>query len=514
MSRPRPTLLLILDGWGQAPAGPGNAVSLARTPNLDKLLAERPTALLRCSGRAVGLPHGFMGNSEVGHMNIGAGRVVYQDMTRIDLAIEQGRFADNPVLVDLFARTKAAGGRLHLMGLVSDGGVHSHHNHIYALLESAKAHGIADVFVHCFLDGRDTPPDSGQHYVAALVAKMAEIGVGRVASLMGRYYAMDRDKRYERNEIAWQGLVLGKGEPVLEPVDAVRQAYTAGQTDEFVQPRILQDQGRPVGLLRDGDGVFFFNFRADRARQITRALCDPAFQEFERPGLPKLAGFATMTQYEQAFPLPAAFPPESITGTLGETVSRAGLKQLRIAETEKYAHVTYFLNCGREEPFPGEDRVLIPSPRDVATYDLKPGMSAELVTETLLSKWGEYDLAVCNLANLDMVGHTGIIPAVIQACETVDACVGRLVERVLSTGGRVLLTADHGNAEEMIDKNGGPQTAHSTNPVALVYVEEGAPGAQVAPGVLGDLAPTILELWGLPRPEAMTGTPLVTRGGQ
>lgn len=514
MSRPTPTLLLILDGWGQAPAGPGNAVSLARTPNLDKLLAERPRALLQCSGRAVGLPHGFMGNSEVGHMNIGAGRVVYQDMTRIDLAIEQGRFSDNPALVDLFARIRTAGGRLHLMGLVSDGGVHSHLDHLYAILEAAKAHGLKDVCVHCFLDGRDTPPDSGQRYVAALVQKMAEIGAGRIASLMGRYYAMDRDKHFERNEIAWQGLVLGKGEPVADPVAAVRQAYAAGQTDEFVTPRVLQENGVPIGFLRDGDGVFFFNFRADRARQITRALCDPAFQEFERPGLPRLAGFATMTQYEQAFPLPAAFPPESVDECLGEVVSKAGLKQLRIAETEKYAHVTYFLNCGREEPFPGEDRVLIPSPRDVATYDLKPGMSAELVTETLLSKWGEYDLAVCNLANLDMVGHTGIIPAVIQACEVVDACVGRLVERVLSTGGRVLLTADHGNAEEMIDKNGGPQTAHSTNPVALVYVEEGADGAQVAPGVLGDIAPTILELWGLPRPEAMTGTPLVTRGGQ
>jgi 2,3-bisphosphoglycerate-independent phosphoglycerate mutase len=514
MTRPTPTLLLILDGWGQAPAGPGNAVSLARTPNLDKLLAERPKALLRCSGRAVGLPHGFMGNSEVGHMNIGAGRVVYQDMTRIDLAIEEGRFADNAALTDLFAKTRAAGGRLHLMGLVSDGGVHSHQNHLYALLESAKAHGVTDVFVHCFLDGRDTPPDSGQRYVEALAAKMAGIGVGRIATLMGRYYAMDRDKRYERNEIAWQGLVLGKGEAVSDPLDAVRRAYASGQTDEFVTPRIVQENGQPVGCLRHGDGVFFFNFRADRARQITRALCDPQFTEFARPGLPRLAGFATMTQYEQAFPLPAAFPPESIEECLGEVVARAGLRQLRIAETEKYAHVTYFLNCGREEPFAGEDRVLIPSPRDVATYDLRPGMSAELVTQTLLSKWGEYDLAVCNLANLDMVGHTGVIPAVIEACEVVDACVGRLVERVLATGGRVLLTADHGNAEEMIDKNGGPQTAHSTNPVALVYVEQGAGAATVAPGVLGDIAPTILELWGLPRPAAMTGKPLVIRGGQ
>ena len=512
MSRLTPTLLLILDGWGQAPAGPGNAVSLARTPNLDRLLAEYPHAPLRCSGRAVGLPEGFMGNSEVGHMNIGAGRVVYQDMTRIDLAVEDGSFFTNPAFTELCAAVRASGGRLHLMGLVSDGGVHSHQNHIYALLEAARKQGVSQVFVHVFLDGRDTPPDSGVNYVRALAERMRGIGVGRIATLTGRYYAMDRDRHFERNEPAWRALVLGEGEAVADPVEAVRAAYAQGQTDEFVKPRVVVEDGAPVGRILDGDGVFFFNFRADRARQIVRALFEEDFREFERPLFPRLASLATMTRYEQSFPLPVAFPPQDLGDTLGETLSRAGLRQLRIAETEKYAHVTYFLNCGREEPFPGEDRVLIPSPRDVATYDLKPGMSAVQVTDSLLEKWGTYDLVVCNLANLDMVGHTGVIPAVIEACEVVDACVGRLAERVLADGGRLLLTADHGNAEEMIDKNGGPQTAHSTNPVALVHVERGAEKARVRPGVLGDIAPTILDLWGLPRPEAMRGAPLVTRG--
>lgn len=446
-------------------------------------------------------------------MNIGAGRVVYQDMTRIDLAVEDGSFFTNPAVTGLCAAVRSSGGRLHLMGLVSDGGVHSHQNHIYALLEAARRQGVSQVFVHVFLDGRDTPPDSGMNYVRALSERMREIGVGRIATLTGRYYAMDRDRHFERNEPAWRALVLGEGEEaVVDPVEAVRAAYAQGQTDEFVKPRVVVEDGAPVGLLLDGDGVFFFNFRADRARQIVRALFEEDFREFERPLFPRLAGLATMTRYEQSFPLPVAFPPQDLGDTLGETLSRAGLRQLRIAETEKYAHVTYFLNCGREEPFPGEDRVLIPSPRDVATYDLKPGMSAVQVTDILLEKWGAYDLIVCNLANLDMVGHTGVIPAVIEACEVVDACVGRLAERVLADGGRLLLTADHGNAEEMIDKNGGPQTAHSTNPVALVHVERGAEMARVRPGVLGDITPTILDLWGLPRPEAMTGAPLVTRG--
>lgn len=512
MPKVTPTLLLILDGFGMAPAGPGNAVSLARTPNLDALFAKYPHTSLACSGRAVGLPAGFMGNSEVGHMNIGAGRVVYQDMTRIDIAIEDGSFASNTVLLELIAQAKAGSGRLHLMGLVSDGGVHSHQNHIRALLELGKAQGLKAIFVHAFLDGRDTPPSSGLGYVRALEAVMAEVGVGRIATVTGRYYAMDRDKHYERNEPAYLALAGGKGRAVRSAVEAVETAYAAGETDEFVKPCVVLGADRkPLGAMGDGDALFFFNFRADRARQISRAFFEQNFKEFERPYCPKLSGFATMTQYESTFPLPVAFGPQSLDGFLGQVASRAGLTQLRIAETEKYAHVTYFLNCGVEEPLPGEERALIPSPREVATYDLKPQMSAPEVTDQLLNRFKDFDLCVCNLANLDMVGHTGIIPAAITACETVDACVGRLVEAFLAHGGQVFLTADHGNAEEMLDAQGGPQTAHSTNPVPLIHMDWQG-GRPLRPGRLGDIAPTILASWGLAQPPAMTGASLFEEG--
>lgn len=503
-----PTLLLILDGFGLAPAGPGNAVSLAKTPVLDGLFAKYPHTRLACAGRAVGLPEGFMGNSEVGHMNIGAGRIVYQDMTRIDIAIENGEFAANPVLLELCAKAKAGSGRLHLMGLVSDGGVHSHQNHIHALVALAKSQGIKDIFVHAFLDGRDTPPSSGLAYVEALQAKLSELGAGRVATVTGRYYAMDRDKHYERNELAYLGLACGQGVPVREAVSAIREAYAAGETDEFVKPRVVVDETRaPVGQISDGDALFFFNFRADRARQISRAFFDKDFKEFARPCCPELSVFASMTQYESSFPLPAAFGPQSLEGFLGQAVSEQGLKQLRIAETEKYAHVTYFLNCGVEDALPGEERVLIPSPREVPTYDHKPEMSAREVTEALLARRAQFDLCVCNLANLDMVGHTGIIDAAIKACETVDDCVGRLVAAFLDADGQVFLTADHGNAEEMIDANGGPQTAHSTNPVPLLHIDAQG-GRTLRPGKLGDIAPTILASWGLEKPAAMTGESL------
>jgi 2,3-bisphosphoglycerate-independent phosphoglycerate mutase len=507
-----PTLLLILDGFGVAPAGPGNAVSLAKTPVLDGLLAKYPHTQLACSGRAVGLPAGFMGNSEVGHMNIGAGRVVYQDMTRIDIAIEDGSFASNPVLLDLCAKAKAGSGRLHLMGLLSDGGVHSHQNHIHALVALAKSQGVAEIFIHAFLDGRDTPPRSGLGYVQALQAKLAEIGAGRVASITGRYYAMDRDKHFERNEIAYLALACGQGQQVRDGSTAIQEAiqaaYYASETDEFVKPRVVvDDAGTPVGTIGDGDALFFFNFRADRARQISRAFFEKDFKEFARPCVSALSGFATMTQYESTFPLPVAFGPQSLEGFLGQVASENGLRQLRIAETEKYAHVTYFLNCGVEAPLPGEDRVLIPSPREVATYDLKPQMSAREVTEALLARRAEFDLCVCNLANLDMVGHTGIIPAAMAACETVDECVGRLVEAFVGAGGQVFLTADHGNAEEMIDAKGGPQTAHSTNPVPLVHID-GNGGRALKPGRLGDIAPTILASWNIAKPAAMTGESL------
>jgi 2,3-bisphosphoglycerate-independent phosphoglycerate mutase len=507
-ARVTPTLLLILDGCGIAPAGAGNAISLAKTPNLDALFAKYPHTSLACSGRAVGLPDGFMGNSEVGHMNIGAGRIVYQDMTRIDIAIEDGSFAANPTLLDLCAKAKAGSGRLHLMGLVSDGGVHSHQNHIHALVALAKSQGVREVFIHAFLDGRDTPPKSGLDYVRALEARLAELGCGRIATVIGRYYAMDRDKHYERNEPAYLALAGGLGVAVRSAAEAVAEAYAAGETDEFVKPRVLVDAaGAPVGCIGDGDALFFFNFRADRARQISRAFFEKDFKEFARPYCPRLSCFATMTQYESGFPLPTAFAPQSLGGFLGQVVSENGLRQLRIAETEKYAHVTYFLNCGVEEPLPGEERILIPSPREVATYDLKPQMSAREVTEALLARRAEFDLCVCNLANLDMVGHTGIIPAAVAACETVDECVGRLVSAFLDAGGQVFLTADHGNAEEMLDASGGPQTAHSTNPVPLVHLDAGG-GRPLKPGKLGDIAPTILDSWSLPQPAAMSGQSL------
>ncbi|WP_027722631.1 2,3-bisphosphoglycerate-independent phosphoglycerate mutase [Maridesulfovibrio zosterae] len=501
-----PTLLLILDGWGIAPDGKGNAVKLARTPILDGLFETYPNTQLKCSGRAVGLPDGFMGNSEVGHTNIGAGRVVYQDMTRIDIAIENKELSTNASINDLMHKVNASTGRLHYMGLLSDGGVHSHINHLFALLEAAKEAGIKEVYVHAFMDGRDTSPSSGKGYMQQLVDKMAEIGIGKIASVSGRYYSMDRDKHYERNELSYKALVLGDGPEISDPVVGIEEAYAAGETDEFIKPRLVAGVD---GLLKDGDGVFFFNFRADRARQLCRVLSLKDFDEIERPMVPEFCDFVTMTRYESDFPFANAFPPQNIINPIGEVISNAGLKQLRIAETEKYAHVTYFMNGGREEPFIGEDRVLVPSPREVATYDLKPQMSAEEVTDKLVAALPDYSLCICNLANLDMVGHSGIIPAAIKACETVDACVGRIVEAVTKLGGSIFLTADHGNAEEMIDANGGPQTAHSLNNVPLVFIGEPLKNAKPSEGALCDIAPTILNLMGIDVPAEMTGKNLL-----
>ena len=501
-----PTLLLILDGWGQAPAGPGNAVRLADTPTLDALTALPSCTRLLCSGLAVGLPEGYMGNSEVGHMNIGAGRTVYQDMTRIDIALEDGSFTRNQVLAQTLAEAKKNGGSLHLAGLLSDGGVHSHIRHLFALLDAAAGSGVP-AFVHAFMDGRDTSPDSGIGYMRRLVEKLGPHS--SVASITGRYYAMDRDKRWDRTRQAWDALVNGKAPAFADPVAAVQAAYDAGETDEFISPRLIAAK-RPPALIGDGDALFFFNFRADRARQLARCFFDPAFAEFDRGRTPRLSAFATMTPYEAGFPMPAAFVRQNLANGLGQLLSEAGVKQLRIAETEKYAHVTYFFNGGVEEPFAGEDRRLVPSPRDVPTYDLKPEMSVFQVTDILLGEWasGAYDFVVCNLANMDMVGHTGVIPAVIKSCEAVDSCVARIAAAVKARKGRLLLTADHGNAEEMLTPDNHPQTAHSRNPVALVLADGSGP-RKLRSGKLGDIAPTILHLWGMPKPAEMTGQSLL-----
>jgi len=508
---PKPLLLMILDGWGINPAGEHNAVALASTPNMDRLQSEYPSTRLEASGMSVGLPEGQMGNSEVGHLNIGAGRIVYQDLTRITKAIADGSFFRNPALLDCIARTRLSGGRLHLAGLLSDGGVHSHNTHLYALLELARREGLEEVFVHCFLDGRDTPPQSALGYVAELEQEIKKIGVGRIATVMGRYYAMDRDNRWERVERAYAAMVRGEGNASASALAAVEASYAEGVNDEFVIPSVIFEGAVPVGTVRDGDGFIFFNFRSDRAREITRAFNDPGFNGFNRQSTTSLASFVCMTEYDESFGLPMAFAPEQLRHLLGGVLSEAGLHQLRIAETEKYAHVTFFFNGGNETPFPGEDRVLIPSPKDVPTYDLKPEMSALGVTDELLARIEQdrYDFIVLNYANADMVGHTGVQDAAVRAIAAVDECLGRVVEKVLSKGGALLITADHGNAESMVDENGTPHTAHTCNPVPLVLVDDTRRTASLRPGVLADIAPTVLELLGIPQPAEMTGRSLL-----
>lgn len=506
MSALTPTLLLILDGWGIAPAGPYNAPAVARTPNLDALSASCPHARLQASGRAVGLPEGYMGNSEVGHLNIGAGRIVYQDMTRIDMAVEDGSLAKNPVFVKLIESVRASGGTLHFAGLLSDGGVHSHIRHLEALCRAASHAGVP-VRVHCFLDGRDTGPESGKGFVAALQDVLASLPDARVASLVGRFYAMDRDKRWERVAEAWELLVHGKGVHFDDAVAAVQASYDAGVTDEFVRPVLIAD----ASPLADGDALFFFNFRADRMRQLAHAFCDDAFDGFERGHRPALAAMASMTAYDAELPLEVAFPKEAVRDGLGETLSRIGCRQLRLAETEKYAHVTYFFNGGLEEAFAGEDRLLIDSRRDVPTYDKAPAMSAREVTAAFLKDWqqGAHDFVVCNLANGDMVGHTGNLEAAVAACETVDECVGRMVEAVRARKGRMLLIADHGNCETMRGPDGAPFTAHTTNPVPCILFEADGASHTLHDGKLADVAPTLLALWHLPQPPAMSGESLL-----
>lgn len=509
-----PTLLLILDGWGIAEPGDGNAPWLANTPNIDGLYLKYPNSWLQASGRDVGLPKGYMGNSEVGHLNIGSGRIVNQDMTRIDLDIENGKFGDNPVIISLLEAVRASKGTLHLVGLISDGGVHSHIDHVKALCSLAAAHGVP-VHIHCITDGRDTDPRSGITYIEELASVISKFPDIHIADVIGRFYAMDRDKRWERVKEAWDLIVHGKSDAGLSAPNAVaamEESYANSVTDEFVRPVLCTDVTKPG--ITDGDGVFFFNFRADRMRELVSAFIQPDFDGFERGKVPELCGLATMTAYDEKFSLPVAFPKESIHNTLGEYISKAGLKQLRLAETEKYAHVTYFFNGGREEPFPGEDRILVPSPRDVATYDLKPAMSAEKVTDKFIEAWtsGKYDLVVCNLANGDMVGHTGSLAAAIDACETVDKCVGRMLDAVMKRNGRMMIIADHGNCEVMINDEGKPQTAHTTNLVPCILIGPDGEVEKLDNGRLADVAPTLLGLWGMEQPVEMTGKNLARSG--
>ena len=518
----RPLILIILDGWGINPMADGNAIALANTPVYDSLLSEYPHTTLDASGESVGLPDGQMGNSEVGHLNIGAGRVVYQDLTRIDKAIDSREFFKNPVFLECIHKTKASSGRLHFMGLLSDGGVHSHINHLIALIDMAVKEGVKEIYIHAFLDGRDTPPNSGAVYLLSLQDYLKKRGVGRIATISGRYYAMDRDNRWERVERAYNTLVAGEGLVASDPIEAIKKSYTEGVTDEFVIPTVISDSsisnslgnnspGRPLSVIRDGDGVIFFNFRADRARELTRALTQKDFDKFHRNVFPSIASFASMKLYDETMSLPAAFPSYRLENIFGEVISKKGLKQFRIAETEKYAHVTYFFNGGEEKPFPGEDRFLIPSPREVATYDLKPEMSAYKVTEELEKRIrsGEYGFVLVNYANPDMVGHTGVLEAGIKAVEVIDECLGRILSALKDIDGIAVITSDHGDVEQMIEYDTGkPHTAHTTNLVPFIVTKK---GLHLRPGIFADIAPTLLELMGIEKPAEMTGTSLILR---
>ncbi|MGV8082962.1 MAG: 2,3-bisphosphoglycerate-independent phosphoglycerate mutase [Coriobacteriia bacterium] len=499
-----PALLVIMDGFGIAPEAAGNAVSAACKPNLDRFFSEYPFTTLNASGLDVGLPEGQMGNSEVGHLNIGAGRVVYQELTRINLAVRDGSIFENAVLSSAMREAVAAGRTVHLMGLLSDGGVHSHRDHLYALLEMAKSLCAEQVFVHAFLDGRDVPPQSGLGFIEDAEDFLRQLGVGEIATVMGRYYSMDRDNRWDRVEKAWRALVLGEGVPADSAAEAVSASYAEGVTDEFVVPAVIS-----AAPMRKGDAVIFFNFRPDRAREITRALVDPAFEGFSRPVFPKVR-FVCLTEYDPLIPAPVAFPKEFPANTLADVLSSAGLRQFHIAETEKYAHVTFFLNGGDERPKEGETRVLIPSPK-VATYDLKPEMSAPEVTERLVQaiRGAEADVYIVNYANCDMVGHTGIFEAGVRAVEAVDSGIGAIVDAVRDAGGVAIITADHGNAESMVDSDGvTPFTAHTLSRVPFCVVADGVETLAEG-GILADVAPTLVALLGMRKPEEWTGRSLL-----
>ncbi len=505
-----PVMLIIRDGWGINPAGRagaaacGDATLLARTPFHDELYGKYPGAKLSASGLDVGLPEGQMGNSEVGHLNLGAGRIVYQDLTRINKAIADGELARNAVLQETFAR--ARGHRLHLLGLVSEGGVHSHYEHLLAIAQAAHAAQVRDIFVHAFTDGRDASPTGGAEILRQCEVVLGKIGAP-IVTVVGRYFAMDRDRRWDRTKKAWDAIVLGQGEQMnASPSDAVTAKYEEGKTDEFMPPLIFGYAGEQ--RVRDGDCVLFFNFRADRARQLSQAFLFEKFDGFDRTVWPRVH-YVTLTQYDVTYPSPYIFAPENLAHILGEVVSAAGKTQLRIAETEKYPHVTYFFNGGIERAFPGEDRKIIPSPK-VATYDLQPEMSAVQVTDEVCARMANYDLIILNFANPDMVGHTGVVEAGIKAVETVDACIARIIPQLLALGGKALITADHGNCELMRNPDGSPNTAHTTNLVHLIYVAHDADKFQCRDGILADVAPTLLFLLGMPAPAEMTGKNLLS----
>ncbi|MGH9343232.1 MAG: 2,3-bisphosphoglycerate-independent phosphoglycerate mutase [Terriglobia bacterium] len=510
MPQPKPILLMILDGWGYRAEREANAIALARTPNYSRLLAEYPSTLVATSGERVGLPEGLMGNSEVGHLNIGAGRVVYQDLSRINVSIRRGEFFKKPELTELMQHARAT--RLHLLGLLSDGGVHSHQEHLYALLRMAKECGVENVFVHAFTDGRDTAPHGGAGYAAALQQKISEYGTGIVATLTGRYYAMDRDNRWERIQKGYDAMVNGEGHQEKDAVEAIKSIYNQGITDEFLPPIVLtQEDGQPVAKIRPGDAVMFFNYRADRARQMTRALTQPDLNTFERRNFPGKLHYLCMTRYDRTFTLPYVFAPQELTHILAELLGEMSLRNLRVAETEKYAHVTYFFNGGVEKAYPGEERILVPSQK-VATYDLRPEMSAPGIQETVVKavNQGDFDLYIINFANADMVGHTGNLEAAVKAVETVDACLGEIYQAVRAKNGVMLITADHGNAELMVDPlTRGPHTAHTTNPVPFILISEKGKSVDLRQGgALADVAPTLLGIMGAGQPKEMDGRDL------
>ena len=510
----KPVVLMILDGYGLNEKNEGNAVAIAKTPVMDSLMKEYPFVRGNASGMAVGLPDGQMGNSEVGHLNMGAGRIVYQELTRITKEIQDGTFFENPALMDAVNNCKANDSALHMFGLLSDGGVHSHNTHLYGLLELAKRNGLSKVYVHAFLDGRDTPPASGKEYVEQLEAKMKELGVGEVASVSGRYYAMDRDNNYDRVQVAYNALTKGVGQTADSTPQAVQNSYDKDETDEFVKPTVVLKDGKPTATIQDGDSVIFFNVRPDRAREITRSFCDDDFKGFDRGARLKLT-YVCFSDYDPTIPnKEVAFHKISVTNTCGEWLAANGMKQARIAETEKYAHVTFFFNGGVEQPNEGEDRILVNSPKDVATYDLKPQMSAYEVCDRLVEaiKSDKYDVVIINFANPDMVGHTGVLDAAVKAVEAVDECVGKTVEAIKETGGVLFICADHGNAEQLIDyETGDPFTAHTTNQVPFILVNYDPAYTLREGGCLADIVPTLIEVMGKEQPAEMTGKSLLQK---